>query len=235
VRRTVGSPWRPVDSRLWMPDLDGDLMAMICPDCQQNLDNVPPSDPCPQCGRNRRSAEVRAGAALAVAVAVAANVTIGYNLQPGWPYQWRIIQRHLARLREQYMGVQNLGNVDMEENVHALFLALFHLGDWLHQDSSTPLSEPTVLGWINSHPRSLAICRAYANTWKHMKRNRPGALIAQIIRFESGPHGPTVTIGYRPWDQPGTPMTEIDALALAEQSEKDWRGLLSQHSIPIPN
>jgi predicted RNA-binding Zn-ribbon protein involved in translation (DUF1610 family) len=37
-------------------------MAMICPDCQQNLDDVPVGDPCPQCGGVRRSAVVQAQA-----------------------------------------------------------------------------------------------------------------------------------------------------------------------------
>jgi hypothetical protein len=210
-------------------------MAMFCPDCQRNLDDVKQGNSCPQYGGNRRSALVSAGAALSAAVAMSVTVSVGYNPTPGWPYQWRIIQRHLARLREQYQGTRMLGNVDVEENVHALFLALFHLYDWLHQDSSTSLSKPAVLDWINSHSGSLAICRDYANTLKHMNRNDPAALIAKITRIESGPHGQTVTIGYRPSGQPGAAMTEIDGLALAQQSEKDWRDLLSRHGIAIPD
>ena len=30
-----------------------------------------------------------------------------------------------------------------------------------------------------------------------------------------------VTIGYRPWDNPAQPMTEVDGLDLAERSEQD--------------
>jgi hypothetical protein len=41
-------------------------------------------------------------------------------------------------------------------------------------------------------------------------------------------------IGYRPWDQPTLAMTDVDALALAEQSEQDWRDLLTQHRVAIP-
>ena len=69
---------------------------------------------------------------------------------------------------------------------------------------------------------------------KHVTRSWPGALIAQITSIESGPKGYTVTIGYRPWDQPAVPTTEVDALALAEQCERDWRDLLTQNGIPIP-
>ena len=107
-------------------------MTIFCPDCQQNLDDVQPDNPCPQCGGNRRSATVAATAALVGVGAMSVTVSIGYNPSPGWPYQWRVIQRHLARLREQYQGTRMLGNEDTEENVHALFLALFHLYDWLH-------------------------------------------------------------------------------------------------------
>ncbi len=67
-----------------------------------------------------------------------------------------------------------------------------------------------------------------------MKRSRSGARIAQITRIESGPQGQKVTIGCRPWDQPTLPMTEVDGLDLAEQSEQDWRDFLKTHGIPMP-
>ena len=209
-------------------------MAMICPDCQQNLDDVPVGDPCPQCGGVRRSAVVQAQAAMVGVSALSASVSVGYSLTPGWAYQWRIIQRHLARLREHYQGIDTRGNLDVEETVHALFLSLFHLGDWLHQDSTVPVTEPTVKAWIDQHQNSLGLCRDYANTWKHMTRNRSGARIAQITEIATSPNGYRVTIGYRPYDQPSQPMTLIDALDLAEQSEEDWREFLKMHGTPIP-
>ena len=128
---------------------------------------------------------------------LAATVKVGYSLAPGWTSQWRSIQRHLARLREQYQGVEMLGNVDVEETVHALFLALNHLYDWLHQDSALSLDEATVRAFVDNHPDSLGLCRAYANTRKHMGRTQPGALIAQIASIESGTRGQAATIGYR--------------------------------------
>jgi hypothetical protein len=210
-------------------------MAMICPDCQQDLDDVPLGDPCPQCGGVRRSAVVYGQTAMVGVSAMSGTVSIGYSLEPGWAYQWRNIQRHLARLREQYQGVNTLGNVDVEETVHALFLSLFHLYDWLHQDGALSLSSTVVNNWIKQHPDSLGLCRDYTNTWKHMKRDRPGARIAQITRIESGPNGQTVTIGYHPWDQPAQPITEVDGLDLAEQSEQDWRDFLKIHGISIPS
>ena len=209
-------------------------MATICSDCQQNLDEVPVGDPCPQCGGTLRNVVVELPTLMTTAAAMAPTVSIGYTLEPGWAYQWNSIQRHLARLREQYQGISTLGNVDVEQNVHSLFLSLFHLYDWLHEDSSLSLSKTVVNDWINQHPDSLGLCRAYANTWKHKTRDWPGALIAQITRVETGPNGQKVTIGYRPWDQPAQPMTEIDGLELAEESEQDWRDFLAAHGIPIP-
>ena len=87
---------------------------MICPDCQQNLDDVPVGDPCPQCGGTRRNVVVQLPTARVVVSAMAPTVSIGYSLEPGWAYQWNGIQRHLARLREQYQGINTLGNVDVE-------------------------------------------------------------------------------------------------------------------------
>ena len=125
-------------------------VAMICPD-QQNLDDVPVGDPCPQCGGVRRNAVVELPTLMVTASAMTPTVSIGYSLEPGWAYQWNSIQRHLARLREQYKGIDTLGNVDVEQNVHSLFLSLFHLYDWLHEDSSLSLTKTEVNDWINQH------------------------------------------------------------------------------------
>ena len=57
------------------------LVTMFCPDCMQNLDDLPTGDPCPQCGGRRRSAQVFATAAL-VAVS-AAPIPRRYHL-PGY-------------------------------------------------------------------------------------------------------------------------------------------------------
>ena len=93
---------------------------MTCPDCGENLDEVPVGDVCPQCGGLRRDSQVIAVAAVATATIPTPTLEIGYSLAPGWTFQWRSIQRHLGRLREQYRGVGVLGNVDVEETVHAL-------------------------------------------------------------------------------------------------------------------
>ena len=207
---------------------------MFCPDCMQNLDDVPLDDPCPQCGGVRRSAQVPAQTAHTTVTVFPGTIVIGYDLAPGWTYQWGIIQRHLTRLREQYRGIDTHGNIDAEETVHALFLALNHLSDWLYEDRGTGLQKPTVATFVGQHPASLGVCRAYANTRKHMKRTQPSQTVALIASIETGPNGQKVTITYGPGNQPATSLAKIDALQLAEQCERDWRTLLSQHNIAIP-
>jgi hypothetical protein len=136
-------------------------MPMICPDCQETLDGVPLDDPCPKCGGLRRSAVVSGTSALISTSAIAGAVTIGYSLAPGWTYQWRSIQHHLTRLREQYQGIRPLGNLEAEETVHAVFLDLYHFYDWPHQDRAlATLDEPTVRDFIDQHQTR----SAYAGT-----------------------------------------------------------------------
>jgi hypothetical protein len=209
-------------------------MAMFCPDCMQNLDDVPVGDPCPHCGGRRSNALAFASAALAAASAMAVTVTIGYNQEPGWSYQWDIAQRHLARLREQYQGINLRGNIDAEETVHALLLALNHLADWLYQDQATGLTKATVDAHVRTHPASLGVCRDYANTLKHMRRGSPAQPVARIAEIESGPSGQKVTIAHGPGNQPPASHARTDARDLAEQCEQSWRNLLTQHNIAIP-
>lgn len=207
---------------------------MNCADCTASLDDVPSGDPCPHCGGTRRNATAFASVAVVAAAAPAPSLKIGYSLEPGWANQWRSIQQHLIRLREQYQDINVSGNLEVEETVHALFLSLNHLGNWLYNDDATSLDENAVNAFVAQHRDSLRICRAYANTRKHKIRDRPRALMAQITSMEIDPNGYSVKIGYRPWDQPTVPVTEVDALTLAERSEQDWRDLLSQHDLAIP-
>lgn len=96
------------------------------------------------------------------------------------------------------------------------------------------VSKGSLDNWVDTHPDSLGLCRAYSNTRKHVTRKYPGELIALITSIMIDSKGCTVTIGYGPWDQPTAPLSHIDALRLAEQCEGDWRDFLTQHNIPLP-
>jgi hypothetical protein len=125
------------------------------------------------------------------------SLKIGYNPAPGWTHQWRTIQRHLARLSEQYQDVDVHGNLDVEQTVDALLIALNHLYDWLHQDSAVPLSQPVVEAFVKQHPATLGLVRDYANTLKHMKRRQPSDQTAQITSISIDSNGYKATIGFR--------------------------------------
>lgn len=43
---------------------------------------------------------------------------------------------------------------------------------------------------VRNHSASLGVCRAYANTFKHMKRDSPAQTVARIASIETGPNGP---------------------------------------------
>lgn len=208
-------------------------MAMFCPDCNADLDEVPTGDPCPQCGGDHRSAVANAAVALAGVGTMTATATIGYNPSPDWTVHWLAVQRRLERLRELYQGIGRQGNLDSKDTIDALFIDLYHLRDWLGRDRSAALSLSAIDTYVSSHPDTLGVCRAYANTRKHKERDNPAALTAQITKSGGNEHGETATIGYWPKDQPAS-ITEADALELAEQSEKDWRDLLTAHGISIP-
>ena len=42
---------------------------------------------------------------------------------------------------------------------------------------------------MSNHPASLGVCRAYANTLKHMKRDSAAETVARIAIIETGPNG----------------------------------------------
>lgn len=207
-------------------------MSMKCADCGLNLDAVPVNDPCPDCGGTRRDATIEVPPAPGLAaVSSPLSISLGYTLSPGWGNQWRSAERHLIRLREQYQGVNTVGNLDVEETVHALFLALNHVSDWLYQDTSTGLTSNAVQAFVGQHPGSLGLCCDYANTRKHMRRHA-GTHVAQIVKMDLTA-GYTVTLGHWPEAQPSA-ITEVDALAVAEQAWRDWQELLRLHGIPLP-
>ena len=95
------------------------------------------------------------------------------------------------------------------------------------------LDEDAVKAWVGRH-MSLALSRDFANTRKHMKRDKASAVVAQIRQIETGPNGQKATIEYWPGSQPGS-AKGIDALVLAEQCERDWRALLAAKGIQVPS
>lgn len=174
-------------------------------------------------------------AGLEEKAAVAGAVRTGYSQQPVWTEQWQSIQQYLGRLREQYQGIGVRGNLDLNRTAAALLIALSHLYDWLLHDTAVPLGKSALDAFVAEpgHARTIGLCRAYANTCNHAERDEPNTLQAEIVTTQAGPTGDTATIGYWRRSQPGS-VSKIDALDLAERTERDWRALLTANGIPIP-
>lgn len=152
-----------------------------------------------------------------------------------WTEQWQRIEQHLGRLREQYQGIGVRGGFDLNRTVASALIALSHLHDWLLHDTDVPLGKPALDAFM-AEPgpaATIGVCRAYASTRSHAGRGEPDALHAEIVSTETSPAGQTATIGYWRSSQPGLLRT-IDALALAERSERDWRALLTANGLPVP-
>ena len=167
--------------------------------------------------------------------AIAGAVRIDYSRQPIWTEQWQAIQQHLGRLREQYQGIDVRGNFDLNRTVAALLIALSHLYYWLLHVTAVPLGKPALDAFVAEpgHAGTIGLCRAYADSRNHAEGGEPDTLHAEIVSTEAGPAGETATIGYWRQSNPGS-VSKIDALVLAERSERDWRVLLTANGIPIP-
>ncbi len=167
--------------------------------------------------------------------AVAGAVRIDYSRQPIWTEQWQAIQQYLGRLREQYQGMDVRGNFDLNRTASALLIAISQLYYWLLHDRAVPLGKSALDAFVAEpeHVGTIGVCRAYANTRRPAKGGEPDTLHCEIVSTEAGPTGETATIGYWRKSQPRS-VSKIDALDLAERSERDWRALLTANGIPIP-
>ncbi len=215
-------------------------MTRRCGECGYELAADDQAGRCSACGSDRIDISVGA-APLVVAVTIAApGIEIGYDPSPGWPYQWRQVQRFLGELRTIYTDEQGHNNIDvLDQVVNPLMLALWHLKDWVCNDEANveKITEPQVDTWADDH-HHLGLARAYANIFKHSKLRKADRLTAQALTYTADGSGNRVTIGHRLGYEPAEimkqPDHQIDALALAEGAERDWRDLLGQHRIPIP-
>ena len=152
------------------------MTAMRCPNCGADLDDVPVGYPCPDCGGNRRSANVEAGAALVVVVAPAPNVEIGYNPDPGWAWQWEITQYQLRQLREHYRSKPPIDNRELGLAVSSLLIDMWHVADWLVTDNLG-------ITWADIHSPlspSLAISYTSAGPTMSISHNVPGMIASPV-------------------------------------------------------
>jgi hypothetical protein len=205
---------------------------MFCPDCNANLDDVPAEDPCPACGGHRRSATVTAETAKATASAGPVEISIDRNDYRPWEEQWLRVLRCLARLRAAYSPeAVELGNAEVEDRAKTFFEECDHLRNWLKGDVA---ALPGVTeGDIDGHWRgseTLLTCNAISRTQKHhtpdwgksagIRRTVTASAVGITLQIET--------------DWASESATTVDALELAEDCVKSWRGFFANFGIVEP-
>jgi hypothetical protein len=75
---------------------------MFCPDCNENLDDVPVGDLCPTCG-SRRSAAVMPKPARVVVIAHQPSIQVSRPDHPIWQEKWREVLRSRDLIEKAYI------------------------------------------------------------------------------------------------------------------------------------
>jgi hypothetical protein len=210
--------------------------VVFCPDCQENLDNVPAGERCPACGGPRRSQSLTAHAAVAQAAAHNPSVQITKDDDRPWIEKWKTIEYHVGKLGDIYTGAERGGNIEAESRANIIFIECDHLADWLQWDKSLNIPEPVIKGYAKSE-EPLVVAKAICNSHKHhtrkpLKKGDPPPMTARVWRTTTDGRGGTkVTIKLH-WGTPNA--TYRDALELAEECVAAWLKFFKQHNITVP-
>jgi hypothetical protein len=198
---------------------------MFRPDCHANLDDVPVDEPCPSCGGSRRSAEVQAGAALAVVAALDASVSIGYNPDRPWPQKWRDVKHGLEVLEGTY-AQNDLDNEVVRRQVEDFFKDCREMADWLNNQAG----KPQAMSYVNTDA-DLNLCDAMAQTTKHHTRT-PGRNPDPITAWIATVHGGKGVQAEIEWKTiSGSRSGTEDALDLAQRCVAAWKRFFQQHGL----
>jgi hypothetical protein len=155
-------------------------------------------------------------------------LVVGYENPRSWWEQWAAVGHYLSELRGAYQPEASIPNDDMKRHADQFFIACWHMCDWLINDATLPeVTEQLVEAFIEEH-HPLQVCRAYANTAKHLELRKPERLRARVIRFHHSPVGRQLDVEY--WSST-QPARTVDALELAEQSIAAWTTLLDHHGL----
>ena len=146
-----------------------------------------------------------------------------------WNSRWLMTTKYLVRLRELYKGSIS-SNTDLWAVVNSFMIECAHMWDAFKNDPQlTEVGKAEVQAAMDDSPM-LQLCRDYANTYKHLKRDAPVAIVAEIWEDGDTEDGNFVTIGYGPVGNPRASM--IDALDMAEAAYAAWKDFMTLHGIP---
>ncbi|KRA24069.1 hypothetical protein ASD65_06245 [Microbacterium sp. Root61] len=161
------------------------------------------------------------------------SATVSVTHTGGWQWEshWLLLTKYLARLHEIYGGATIESNTDQWAIVNSFMIDAYHLAEaFSHQPGLAANVDATMAG-----SRDLQLCRDYANTWKHFRRDK-NVRIAYIWEDGDSPTGGRyVTIGYRLRDDPQSAQILIDALKLARAAWEAWRTFMSANDLAEPS
>jgi hypothetical protein len=201
-----------------------------CADCGRELDEQ--TRPCPNCGGSRRNVAVNVNSVMAVASVEPVGIEVTYGSQRPWYERWLDVQRRLKELEGFYQPESRHGNDIMKGRFEEFFVTCLHMVDWLHQDTTTGLTDTQVWTFVDGDP-DLRICEGMASTWKHHTRNtRRPAITARIGKVRTNPGG-----GGRVWIDwsDGNSSGTVDALDLARRCEAAWPKYLAANGLTPPS
>jgi hypothetical protein len=202
---------------------------MFCPDCMENLDDVPSDSTCPRCGGFSRSAIARPQAAEVHASVGEVGLGITKGDHPSWTEKWRTVLHCLDELREAYSGdARQLGHLVIDNRVSTFFVECDHLRDWLKKDARA-LGSATQMD-VDRHyelSQPLQRCNAVCNSHKH--HTRRSGITARIRDTSITSTGARVTIEV---DWRTADAIKVDALDLAEECVACWRSFFEAFDIP---
>ena len=203
--------------------------SFTCVACGASLDGIPEGVPCPACGSTKRRTDFLAVVHFS---ALSPSVSVGHQQVPTWATLWAQIERRRTRLRALYDPASHASNAVMEDEIDALLICLNHLGDWLRYDDALPAfyEKSVEEGMTASAP--LALCRDYANTFKHHTREVRSDPDPRVARVESwtAAASQSAQIWYWPKAYPKR-VQRIDALKLVEQCYDAWREWLTREGV----
>lgn len=201
-----------------------------CPDCGENLDDVPQGQPCPRCGGPNRSIQIEAMAAMAQATAAAPTIDIAQSDHVSWRRKWAGVIGCHDRLKEIYSSPNFAGgNLEADQRALDFFVECDHMRDWLEGDlSSLPGVTPRDLDSHFGSSPPLQVCNAICNSHKH--HTRRSGTTARIRNTQIRPDGVSITIEVN-WAT--SAAYTVDALDLADDCVNSWQSFFQRHGIDL--
>lgn len=157
-----------------------------------------------------------------------ATAYVGYPHGPTWMHQWLKTSQYLGRLRRIYVA-DPANNIDLMAIVDAFMISCAHMWDAFKNDPGLPSIKKVDVDEAMRGDANLRLCRDYANTAKHLKRNSPSDIEASVLEAGSKGAGNFVTIGYGPASSPRE--STVDALELANAAYAAWQRFMGDRGI----